>query len=294
MSQSQNVNEVRILHFSDLHLSPDLPQTVVNWEICLEIISEAEPDLTVIGGDVVLDDPDDSACHAFAREQLSRIGGLWHLVPGNHDVGDNLERPYQGQAITDARRSRYRHLYGEDWWKVDLGGWRVLGLNSMLPGSGLDAEREQLNWLKACLKEWSGPVLPFLHKPLCVDHLADDPNPQWALTDEQRQPFVTAFLNADVRAVGSGHLHCHRHLRAELFEMVWAPSTCLVHSVRISGTPKTTGWIEYVLHGEQWTVRHHSTPVLPPIDLTRALAHFVALRTVPRETLRGLKPSDSA
>ncbi|MDK1389501.1 metallophosphoesterase [Sinorhizobium sp. 8-89] len=283
-----------ILQFSDLHLSENIHQTTLNWEHCLRIVEQEKPDLVVVSGDVVLDNPDDEAAHDFSRRQLERIPANWRLVPGNHDLGDSLDQPYQGQPITTGRRQRFLDHYGKDWWSADIGGWKVVGINSMLLASGLPAEIEQSQWLRQEIDSFDGPILLFLHKPLCLDSLDEDDTPGWVISREGRQKFADLVQGANLRAVASGHLHCHRHVIDGAFEMVWAPATCVVHSATVRGVPKSVGWLSFILAENELSWRHNMDAALGPIDVTDILSRFGTLRSTPANVLNDLKPKQHA
>lgn len=276
----------RVLHLSDLHLSGVRPHNTGNWEICLASIRRTTPDFVVLGGDMVLDDPDAEEDHAFARAQVERITVPWRAIPGNHDVGDTQPRPYKDQAVTDARRMRYLAHYGEDYWSHDLGRWRLIGLNDLLFASGLEAERHQFEWLKERLAEASGrPVALFMHKPLCLDVLDEGVITQSVVTPLGRQRLLSVIAGSDVRLIGSGHTHRYRSLLCGGLAMVWAPTIGqLNHNFQMSrGGLQRTGWVAYTFRedGVEWQLVQ--PPELPPVDITELSAQFGAMRFVPPE-----------
>jgi 3',5'-cyclic AMP phosphodiesterase CpdA len=280
----------KILQFSDLHLSANIAQTVLNWEHCLRIIEKQEPSLVVVSGDVVLDDPDDEAAHDFSWRQLERIPAEWRLVAGNHDLGDSVDQPYAGQAITQLRRQRFLDIYHHDWWSLPVGNWKIVGINSMLLGSSLPAEADQAQWLRREIGEFEGPMLLFLHKPLCLETIEEDDTPGWVVSRSGRQNLSELVYSADLRAVASGHLHCHRHIVGKKFEMMWAPATCIVHNATVKGVAKSVGWLSFGLAHDRLDWRHHTDEALRPVDVTDILSRFGALRATPADVLRSLKP----
>jgi 3',5'-cyclic AMP phosphodiesterase CpdA len=280
------MSEHRVLHLSDLHLSGIRPHNLGNWEVCLAAIERAGPDLVVLGGDMVLDDPDIEEDHAFARAQVGRITAPWRAIPGNHDVGDTQPKPYKDQPITAARRARYLGHYGEDRWCVDLGRWRLIGLNDLLFASDLDAEREQFAWLEQRLAEWRGrPVALFLHKPLCLDVLDEDVVTQSVITPGGRRRLLAAIADSDVRLIGSGHTHRYRSLLCGGLAMVWSPTIGHVnHNFQMPrGGIQRAGWIAYTFRedGVEWQLVQ--PPELPVVDITELSARYGAMRFVPPE-----------
>ena len=163
-----------LLQVSDTHLDPIGGPPLANWNAVVAAVAAEPPDLVVHTGDLLLHEPDHDANHAFVRAQLDRLAAPWRAVPGNHDVGDGPPAPWFGEAATPARRARYRRHWGDDFWTHRLGDWRLLGINSLLLGSGLDAEREQALWLDAQLADTAQPTALFLHKPLFAVAPDDD------------------------------------------------------------------------------------------------------------------------
>lgn len=277
----------KIIQFSDLHLSQRFPRSIENWNVCLDVVQKEAPDLVVLSGDLVVDNPDDLENQKFASEQIQRISAPVLIVPGNHDVGDSSEDPYQGQSITHERRNHFLRLYGRDRWCQDLGDWRLLGINSMLPGSGFEAEVEQYAWMRQEAAT-SRPTMLFLHKPLCIDHLGEPARPAWAIPPQGREAILGAMGEGNLQIAASGHLHCHRHIRSGDLDMIWAPTTSIIHQAKVGDVCRTTGWVEYVLDGAEVTWAHRSRPDLRGIDITSLLHQYGALRFVPSAALSSI------
>ena len=71
--------------------------------------------------------------------------------------------------ITTTRRTRYRRHFGPDFWVLDLGEWRFIGLNAQLLDSGLAAEKTQMKFLENALESVNGLSIAILtHKPLFI------------------------------------------------------------------------------------------------------------------------------
>src|SRR5215813_9114212 len=105
-----------VIQVSDIHLSAERAYNQANWVACLRHIANEQPDLVVITGDLVLDDPDQTEDHRFARSQLDRIPVPWLAIPGNHDIGDANPNPFMDQHITEERLQRYLSHFGADRW----------------------------------------------------------------------------------------------------------------------------------------------------------------------------------
>jgi 3',5'-cyclic AMP phosphodiesterase CpdA len=275
----------RLLHFSDLHLHPSYTQGVRNWERCLEAIDEIRPDLVVLGGDVVFDDPDDMGNHSFSRAMLERIGVAWRVVPGNHDIGDSPSNGGHGEFITEERRRRYIRFYGADHWSVDLEAWRIIGLNSSLLASGLAAEADQASWLRGQVADWTGPIGVFIHAPLCMHCLDESEISLDVVSPMGRMQLLAALDVKRVRFVASGHLHCAREFYVAGLPMIWAPSTSMVTDRVMAGHRRGTGWVAYTFDGEKFAWNRDGQEALRPVNFSNMLNEHGRLRQIPAPKL---------
>jgi hypothetical protein len=87
-------------------------------------------------------------------------------LPGNHDVGDEPPGQDPDQIVDADRLARWDRYFATDRWILDAGGWRLLGVNAQLFGSGLAREHAQNQRLDAQLTTAGRPFALFLHKPL--------------------------------------------------------------------------------------------------------------------------------
>ena len=142
------MTSMRAILVSDTHLSPDAPEADANWASVVRYVAEAAPDLVIHLGDLSMDGARKAADLDYARRQLDLLPVPWHVVPGNHDVGDN---PWpgapDGASVSDERRRRWLDVVGADYWTLTTGGWMLLAINAQLAGSGLEAEAAQWSWL---------------------------------------------------------------------------------------------------------------------------------------------------
>jgi 3',5'-cyclic AMP phosphodiesterase CpdA len=220
---------MRIALISDVHLSRARPYFHANWEFLLDALAEERPDHILVGGDCALDAPAREDDLAFARAQFERLPAPWHAVPGNHDIGNNIP-DLRGEAmITEARRTAWLRHFGPDWWSLDLPGWRCIGLDALLAGSGFAAEAEQADFLAEALAGAAGrQVMLLTHKPLCVHDLLETEVGQTAWFPGPRGPIAAAIRDGKVQLVLSGHLHESRDRRIGPSRHVWIPGTAFV------------------------------------------------------------------
>jgi 3',5'-cyclic AMP phosphodiesterase CpdA len=226
-----------IVHISDVHLSFRRPFFHHNWELLLEILQQATCDLVLCSGDMTVDGADCPEELAFAAEQFRRTGREILFVPGNHDIGNSSPDSRGGESlITRARRDAYLDQFGPDFWVRDLGThWRLLGLNSMLFGSGLPAEEAQTDMIERAVEGLAGrKLLVMQHKPLYMRTPDEAAPTQSALYAEHRQALHDLLRPAGTAIVLSGHIHDYKTAEWDGIQQVWAPSTAFV--IDASGT----------------------------------------------------------
>ncbi len=272
---------ISVVHVSDTHLAaPCGPargpvhaarreQAERGWAWFVERIRRDPPDLVVHTGDIVLDEPDATADHTFARSLLAGLGVPVLAVPGNHDVGDRAHRAglpagWLGPEVSPERFARWREVWGPDRWVHDMGGWTLIGVNSLLMGTGMAGEEDQWAWLVDQLGRAPGPVAVFLHEapaPALLGMARDS----WAAIPAGAQDRLGALLHRyPVRLVGSGHLHRFHVGRCGARTFVTAPSLASAiperpDMTRPDGDPRT-GFVRYALTPDDITLE----PVLHP------------------------------
>jgi len=158
---------MRIIQISDTHLSPGKAHFADNWAPLAYWIVEERPDLVIHTGDVTVDgaDVEDDLRHAAGL--MRGLGVRFRAVPGNHDVGDAEHR---FQPVNDDRLRRWRTHFGPDRWVEEVAGYRLIGFDALLLGSGEPAEAAQADWLETVMSQAGGRRLAwFLHRPLFLD-----------------------------------------------------------------------------------------------------------------------------
>jgi len=239
----------RVLQLSDPHLSATRAYGVANFERVVDEAHRITPDLVVATGDLALDDPDDAADRRFAHQCIQRLDRPYRVLPGNHDIGDTEPDPWMDQPVSTVRRQRWVEQWGPDWWVEEAEGWVIVGLDSLLFGSGLAAEEEQWDWLAGIVDAARGrPLALFLHKPLCLRDLDERQISQRAVTPQGRRRLRQVLGAAEVRLVASGHVHQYRAWAAEGITMVWAPSIAFVSrpaAPSLYGAAKIVGAVLY-------------------------------------------------
>ncbi len=223
------VSTSRVVVVSDSHLSPPAAEAGSNWSAVVRHVEDVRPDLVVHVGDLALDGQHDPGDLRHARRELDRLAAPWVAVPGNHDIGDNpLVGADPDDDVTADRRSHWLRHVGADHWAVELGGWRLLGLDAQLFGSGLAAEAEQWDFLQAELARSTRTIL-ISHKPVTATaaELAAAP-PFRFVPVPGRERLADRLDRGGVEVVLSGHVHQHRSYRLGSQRHVWAPTSWAV------------------------------------------------------------------
>lgn len=259
-------DQFRIIQISDPHLGLRRPFFQHNWEVLVELLNAETCDLIVCTGDMSIEGAEFEDELAFAAKQFQRLRGPVVVVPGNHDVGNSLPDVRGGErVITAARRQAYLRHFGADFWSHDLGShWRLLGLNSMLPGSGLDGETEQNAMIEDAAATAGGRrLMLFKHKPLYITTPGEAAPSQSALYLEHRNRLKDALSPAGGALICSGHIHDYKTAAWDGLEQIWAPSTAFVMDRDGLHRPlygiRRTGYVVHSFDGD-----HHSHDFVEP------------------------------
>src|SRR5262249_42714617 len=153
--------------------------------------------------------PDSDAEITFAAAALKKLRTPVTALPGNHDVGDEPPGQDPHQIIDADRLARWNRSLGTDRFTLDVGGWRLVGVNAQLFGSGLEREHEQDQWPDELLNAAGRPTALFLHKPLFLENPNDHVASASCMVPSARARMLYRLNRSDVRLVVSGHLHEH-------------------------------------------------------------------------------------
>ena len=253
---------VRILQLSDLHLLPgsgerlnDVPTKDAFAEV-LSFIDAHEPfDYLVFTGDLAQDEA--LPTYEMMRDMLGDRIALTYLVPGNHDDREHLRRAFRGRTPDT----------GPLTFAFDAGGWRVLGLDTQVPGqvSGR-LDPAQLRWLDAELEAASGlPCLVFCHHPPVPVGI------EWLdrLSLEEPEPLLARMRASErFRAIACGHVHRESASVVGHARVYTTPSTAFQFGgeERLGFDLLAPGYRRFTLCGEELTSEVARLPALrfPP------------------------------
>jgi hypothetical protein len=147
-------------------------------------------------------------------------------VPGNHDVGDG-----SGEAPLDVRSlSVYRSVFGVDHWAVDVGHWKVIGINAQLLGSGSSQEQALWQWLgrQAGAFDTQTRTALFLHRPLLRRQPGEAARVGRYVPSAACERLLDGPLGRTLRLVCSGHTHQYLDDTVHGVRHLWVPSTAFV------------------------------------------------------------------
>jgi alkaline phosphatase D len=276
---------MRILQISDTHLSATHGHFAENARATGAWLAAQPADLIVHTGDLSMNGAiqADELAHAAAWNATLLVE--MRSVPGNHDVGDH-RTINPNQAVDDTRLALWRAYIGPDRWAEDRGGWRLIGLNAMLLGTGHVEEEAQFDWLAEALRT-DAPIALFLHKPLFIDNPEEGPRGYWTVAPAPRARLMALINAAPVRLVASGHLHIHRQIIHDGIDHVWGPAASFVcgDSQEDLGGARRLGVIEHIFGADRVVSRFIRPEGLADLPI-EPVSHLVYPRPTAAEPAR--------
>lgn len=256
----------RILQISDTHLSPNKQHFAANWQPLRDWILRQNADLIIHTGDVTVDGADVEEDMRFCAAAMDSLGVPYLAVPGNHDVGEprHLHQPVNAERLT-----RWRRYFGPDWWHRDVEGWRLIGLDSMLVGSGEPAEAEQSQWLEATMRDAAGRRIAwFTHRPLFIDEPTEGDVGYWAPPPQPRARLLDMVRRYGVAFIASGHLHKLHDRTIDGVRFLWGPSSGFLVGPTLQpegmAGQALLGALVYEFNGTDFTVKFSEVSGLAP------------------------------
>ena len=282
---------LRLVQVSDTHLSARHAYFTDNYDTFVQLMQADPPDLIVHSGDVSFDGADTPEDLEFGRASLARLPQPWRAIPGNHDGGEAVLGRQAKPPVTQDRIARWQAHFGENWWSQDFGAWRLIGLNSALPGSALPQEAaQQAFFMDALAARAERPVMVFIHMPPFQNDPEDAKFTRGALNLAERRSFLGQCAGGGVRVIACGHLHIYRVMHYRGMDIVWCPATSYVN-LPAKLTARTivprAGYVEWTFEGGQVTCRVNEPPGMLTLDAHRWITERGSVTGLPEKPLRG-------
>jgi Icc protein len=208
---------VRLTHLTDPHLYGSESEllrgiaTLPSLEATLAHARQRDwpPDAVLATGDLVHDDP---AGYAHFRRVLGALGLPVLCLPGNHDEPEAMRRELRGAPFVVGG-------------SVDLGLWRIVLLDSSVPGSAAGRlSAQSLAMLQSALA-----ATPQRHALVCLHHHPVPMGSSWL--DRVGLQSAGEFLDIidrhpNVRGIVWGHVHQSYDALRKGVRLLATPSTC--------------------------------------------------------------------
>ena len=236
------MSSVRLIQFTDLHLHaradgalrgvPTLP--ALERVLAHARLGDWPPDAVLVTGDIVQDDP---GGYAHFRRLFAALQVPVLCIPGNHDDPERLRT-----ALAEAPFLTGAHL--------ELGRWRIVLLDSVVPGKPGGALREtSLAALDTALAQAAErPVL------VCLHHHPVPMQSRWldqvGLANSE-EFFAVIDRHPNVRGVVWGHVHQSFDALRKGVRLLGTPSTCaqfLPHAEQFELDRRPAGYRTLELH----------------------------------------------
>jgi 3',5'-cyclic AMP phosphodiesterase CpdA len=217
---------MKIAVIADPHIGTQKDNFVPNWEAVVAHVNSLDVAFSIILGDLTLDGANLDDDLIFARSALTALRQPVLVLPGNHDVGD-VSRESR-QPVDTKRLARWKHHFGSDRWICDaIPGWRLVGVNSQIFGTGLAEEEEQWEAIGSALDPSSKrTTVLFTHMPLFLENWDEADRPYWAVLGHDRKRLRTLLEMSKTVAVVSAHVHRTLDLQhASEPRLIWAAAS---------------------------------------------------------------------
>lgn len=238
------MNDVlRLLQFTDPHLFARTDgelKGVRSYDSLRQVLAHAHmhhwnADALLLTGDLV---HDDAGGYVHIRELFGNLGKPVYVLPGNHDT------PELAAALDGAPFQRGGH--------ADLGNWRVIMLDSTVPGQahGLLGAAE-LQRLEALLAAAGAR-----HVMICLHHHPVPMASPWLDVVRLRnagEMFAITDRFPALRAIIWGHVHQVFDTRRKGVRLLAAPSTCaqfLPYAEQFAIDASPPGYRRLALHAD--------------------------------------------
>jgi Icc protein len=227
LANGSNRGRVRILHFTDAHVTPGIPRSESETRRALQLGLRYKPDLVLQSGDTIMDalyanKADTEAQWAVHRRIWRGIRTPVAHVIGNHDCWTGPGS--SGDPDGDKGMTLRELGLDKGWYAWRLGAWKLIVLDSIeLTGGGGYVGRlgaEQTDWLRrelAATPRWTHVVLashipiqtalPFTDAELREDDGSFRVPGGWGVHSDLPELNELLIDHPNVRLALSGHNH---------------------------------------------------------------------------------------
>lgn len=211
------MKSIRLIQLTDPHLYASASETLRGIETLPALERtlaharehEPVPDAYLVTGDLVQDDP---GGYAHFRRCFGGLGKPVLCLPGNHDEPETMRRALAGEPF------RIGGVH-------DLGGWRIVLLDSTVAGSaGGRLAPEELGMLDEALA-----AAPARHALVCLHHHPVRMSSRWldqVGLENSGELFAVIERHRQVRALVWGHVHQSFDQLRKGVRLLATPSTC--------------------------------------------------------------------
>ena len=211
-------SSVLLVQLSDSHLFAEADGKLLGMDTCdslqrvIQQVQEQQPqiDLILATGDLSQDGSE--ASYRRFRQLTTTIGAPTRWLAGNHDETPPMQAVCEGSELLEP--------------VIDLGAWRIVMLDSSIPGAvpGFLAEN-QLELLERTLGE-----APQRHHLICLHHHPVPIGCKWMDPIGLRNAdalFAILDRHPQARAVLWGHVHQEFQTQRNGVTLLATPSTCV-------------------------------------------------------------------
>jgi hypothetical protein len=195
---------MRIALVSDTHLSARSPECVANWHAARRAIQRLDVDLTVHLGEVTLGGPFSADEFRLAAWLIGQWPTEMRCLTGSRDFGDASRQT----DSPDPWQRACRLSFGSDHWVLRAGGWRLLGFNAQILGTGSAREQSLLRLLddEDGALDTQPRTAVFVHWPsACGGQLAPSAASAGQAASRAYAGLIGGPLKASLQLVVSGH-----------------------------------------------------------------------------------------
>lgn len=213
-------DSLHLVQITDTHLKESPGGRLVGMDTdnsldhVIELVKRERDQLDLVLGTGDISDHGAEAAYQRAETYFERLGAPTVWLPGNHDCADTMHRVLAG----DGGFSRC----------VDAGAWRIILLNSQIPGEvGGELGADELDWLQQNL---DAAATAGQYCLICLHHQPVPMGSDWI--DEQmvadREAFFALLDAYDcVRGVLWGHVHQQLDRERQGVKLMSTPSSCI-------------------------------------------------------------------